>query len=116
VLLTIRLTMVSLLTLMMASRLAAAPDDAPAFSSVLELEQGFRLLYEQKFTEARAIFQQWASQNLIEPFGQVAIAASWACPRCRKLLTMAITSSPLHKFCWHSPPGARSNKPSLKRT
>ena len=42
----------------------------PAFSSIPELEQGYRLLYMQKFPEARDIFQKWAADNPEEPFGQ----------------------------------------------
>jgi len=49
----------------------------PAFSSVPELKSGFRLLYEQKFPEARVIFEEWAAKNPTEPFGQVSIAASY---------------------------------------
>jgi hypothetical protein len=57
-----------------------APGDTPhtpAFTSVPELEQGFRLLYEQKFVEARSIFEKWAAANPNEPFGQMCIAASY---------------------------------------
>ena len=50
---------------------------SPAFSSVPELKNGFDLLYEQKFPEARQIFEDWAAKNPSEPFGQVAIAASF---------------------------------------
>jgi tetratricopeptide (TPR) repeat protein len=50
---------------------------SPAFSSVPELKNGFNLLYEQKFPEARKIFEDWAAKNPTEPFGQVAIAASF---------------------------------------
>ena len=49
----------------------------PAFSSVPELERGYHLLYEQKFPEARAVFQEWAEQHPDEPFGQVSVAASY---------------------------------------
>jgi hypothetical protein len=49
----------------------------PAFSSTPELEQGYRLLYQQKFAEARQIFQTWADQNPTEPFGQVSLAATY---------------------------------------
>jgi len=49
----------------------------PAFSSVPELKNGYNLLYEQKFPEARAIFEEWAAKNPAEPFGQVSIAASY---------------------------------------
>src|SRR5690242_13403028 len=49
----------------------------PAFSSVPELKAGYQLLYEQKFPEARAAFEEWAAKNPTEPFGQVSIAASY---------------------------------------
>src|ERR1700756_5010907 len=49
----------------------------PAFSSIPELKNGYQLLYEQKFPEARAIFEEWAEKNPTEPFGQVSIAASY---------------------------------------
>ncbi|HET6931103.1 MAG TPA: hypothetical protein VFI45_12340 [Candidatus Acidoferrum sp.] len=49
----------------------------PAFSSVPELKKGYQLLYEQKFLEARAVFEEWAAKNPTEPFGQVSIAASY---------------------------------------
>lgn len=57
-------------------RVSAAPT-GPAFSSVPELEEGYRLLYTQKFPEARETFQKWAADNPDEPFGQVSIAASY---------------------------------------
>ncbi len=62
-----------------SSAQAAAPPtpDTPAFSSVPELEDGFHNLYIQKFPEAREIFQKWANDHPEEPFGQVAIAASY---------------------------------------
>ena len=49
----------------------------PAFVSVPELSSGFRQLYIQKFPEGRAQFEAWESQHPEEPFGQVAIAASY---------------------------------------
>jgi hypothetical protein len=49
----------------------------PAFSSVPELKNGYNLLYEQKFPEARATFEEWAAKHPTEPFGQVSIAASY---------------------------------------
>lgn len=49
----------------------------PAFSSVPELKAGYQLLYEQKFPEARVVFEEWAAKNPTEPFGQVSIAASY---------------------------------------
>src|SRR5215468_10731976 len=50
---------------------------SPAFSSVPELKEGYNLLYEQKFPEARKVFEDWAANNPTEPFGQVSIAASY---------------------------------------
>ncbi len=50
---------------------------SPAFTTVPELSAGFDLLYRQKFDEARETFTFWESQNPQEPFGQVAIAASY---------------------------------------
>jgi len=49
----------------------------PAFSSVPELKNGYQLLYEQKFPEARVVFEEWAAKNPTEPFGQVSLAASY---------------------------------------
>ena len=51
--------------------------NSPGLSSVPELEQGYRLLYEQKFADARVVFQKWVDANPEEPFGQVSIAASY---------------------------------------
>lgn len=51
--------------------------DSPAFTTVPELRAGFDLLYEQRFAEARETFANWASRHPDEPFGQVAIAASY---------------------------------------
>src|ERR1700756_1673639 len=49
----------------------------PAFGSDPELKNGYQLLYEQKFPEARVVFEEWAAKNPAEPFGQVSIAASF---------------------------------------
>jgi hypothetical protein len=55
-----------------------APDaDSPAFTTVPELSAGFDLLYQQKFGEAREAFANWKSRNPEEPFGEVAVAASY---------------------------------------
>src|ERR1700756_2856574 len=55
-----------------------APDfDSPSFTTVPELSAGFDLLYEQKFAEAREGFANWESRNPQQPFGEVAIAASY---------------------------------------
>jgi hypothetical protein len=53
------------------------PDHAPAFTAVPELSAGFDLLYEQKFAEAREAFASWESRNPEDPFGEVAVAASY---------------------------------------
>ena len=50
---------------------------SPAFTTVPELSAGFDLLYEQRFAEAREVFTSWESRNPDEPFGEVAIAASY---------------------------------------
>jgi hypothetical protein len=56
---------------------AEAIDETPAFMSVPELMASFRLLYIQKFPEARAQFTAWESQHPGEPFGEVCVAASY---------------------------------------
>jgi tetratricopeptide (TPR) repeat protein len=50
---------------------------SPAFTVVPELTAGFDLLYEQKFAEAREAFANWESRNPEDPFGEVAVAASY---------------------------------------
>ena len=51
--------------------------DSPAFKTVPELASGFHLLYSQDFQQAREKFDNWESQHPEEPFGQVAVAASY---------------------------------------
>ena len=51
--------------------------ESPAFTTVPELSAGFDLLYEQRFAEAREAFASWESLNPEEPFGEVAVAASY---------------------------------------
>ena len=51
--------------------------DSPAFTTEPELSAGFDLLYEQEFAEARQVFTSWESRNLEDPFGEVAVAASY---------------------------------------
>ena len=67
----------SLVGLTLFSQGTAADSLGPAFSSVPELEEGYHLLYVQKFPEARAIFQKWIEEHPTEPFGQVSLAASY---------------------------------------
>jgi hypothetical protein len=51
--------------------------ESPAFTTVPELSAGFDLLYQQRFAEARKAFASWESRNPEEPFGEVAVAASY---------------------------------------
>lgn len=60
-----------------ASARAGEDGKTPAFRAVPELSSGFHQLYAQDFPEARATFTQWESQNPEEPFGEIAIAASY---------------------------------------
>jgi len=53
------------------------PGSTPAFYPVPELMTGFNLLYQQKFAEARGTFNDWRSRNPEEPFGEIALAASY---------------------------------------
>lgn len=50
---------------------------SPAFKPVPELTAGFYLLYGQKFPEGRQKFTDWESQRPNDPFGEVALAASY---------------------------------------
>src|ERR1700688_2367515 len=48
-----------------------------AFTEVPELKEGFRLLYVQKYPEAREKFSAWTSAHPADPFGFMAKAASY---------------------------------------
>src|SRR6266436_5329275 len=50
---------------------------SPSFTTDAELSAGFDLLYQQKFAEAREGFANWESRNPEQPFGEVAVAASY---------------------------------------
>ena len=68
------------LLLFTAAACPARPDEvakSPAFATVAELSSGFHSLYAQNFPEAREKFNNWESQHPEEPFGQVALAASY---------------------------------------
>lgn len=65
------------LTAVFAQVRPVAETESPAFSSVPELQSGFRLLYIQKFPEARAQFKAWEAQHPGEPFGEACAAASY---------------------------------------
>jgi hypothetical protein len=70
---------VALLLLASAASLAR-PDEiakTPAFTNVPELASGFQALYVQNFTGAREKFAGWQARHPDEPFGQVAVAASY---------------------------------------
>jgi len=58
---------------------AQKPSDGSdsAFTEVPELKEGFRLLYVQKYSEAREKFSGWTSAHPEDPFGFVATAASY---------------------------------------
>src|SRR3974377_2372736 len=77
----LRFSKVLILMLLLSPAMGFAAEvpsgDAPAFTAVPELSAGFDLLYEQKFAEARQIFASWESRNLEDPFGEVAVAASY---------------------------------------
>jgi hypothetical protein len=68
-------------TVLLAPAIIAAQETSvgstPAFYPVPELMAGFNLLYQQKFTQARETFGDWQSHNPEEPFGEVAVAASY---------------------------------------
>jgi hypothetical protein len=49
----------------------------PAFTAIPELTDGFHALYAQNFTGAREKFSEWETQHPEEPFGEVAVAASY---------------------------------------
>jgi len=60
------------------SNAQTAPDGSDsAFTEVPELKEGFRLLYVQKYPEAREKFSAWTSEHPADPFGFVATAASY---------------------------------------
>ncbi len=60
------------------SRAQTARDGSDsAFTDVPDLKEGFRLLYVQKYPEAREEFSGWTSVHPEDPFGFVATAASY---------------------------------------
>ena len=56
---------------------AAAAPATPAFYPVPELMSGFHQLYDQKFQQARETFNHWHANHPEEPFGEVAVGASF---------------------------------------
>ena len=77
----LRFSKVLILMLLLSPSMGFAVDVpsgvAPAFSAVPVLNAGFDLLYVVKFAEARQVFTSWESRNLEDPFGEVAVAASY---------------------------------------
>jgi hypothetical protein len=71
------LTLLLLMSPVIGFARGAPNGDSPAFTPVPELNAGFDLLYVQKFAEARQIFASWESRNQEDPFGEVAMAASY---------------------------------------
>jgi hypothetical protein len=71
---------------------ASAKQDgpSPAFTSVPELSAGFNSFYAQNFSEARKTFNDWESQHPEEPFGEIAVAASYL---YEELLEQGVLSS-----------------------
>jgi hypothetical protein len=61
----------------MSSAQTAIDGSDSAFTEVPELKEGFRLLYVQKYPEAREKFSAWTSEHPADPFGFVATAASF---------------------------------------
>jgi hypothetical protein len=59
------------------ARAAGDIPSGPAFVTDPELARCFHELYAQHFSEARAIFAHWESAHQEDPFGQVAVAASY---------------------------------------
>jgi hypothetical protein len=66
-----------LLAAAVSSARREADANSPAFTNVPELTSGFHSLYLQNFVEAREKFSGWKSQHPDEPFGEVAVAASY---------------------------------------
>jgi hypothetical protein len=56
---------------------AGSASPGPAFTTDPEMARGFHELYAQHFSEARIIFTNWESGHSEDPFGQVAVAASY---------------------------------------
>ncbi|MEQ1474693.1 MAG: hypothetical protein ABLQ96_12765, partial [Candidatus Acidiferrum sp.] len=56
---------------------AADGAGTPAFTPIPELTDGFHALYAQNFAGAREKFAGWEAEHPSEPFGEVAVAASY---------------------------------------
>jgi hypothetical protein len=71
------LTLALLLTPLVGLAREVPAADSPAFTIVPERTAGFDLLYEQKFADAREAFANWQTRNPEDPFGEIAVAASY---------------------------------------
>jgi hypothetical protein len=71
------LALVFLLAPSLSCAQAAADGSDSAFTDIPELQEGFRLLYVQRYPEAREKFAAWTSEHPADPFGFVATAASY---------------------------------------
>jgi hypothetical protein len=75
--------------------------DPPAFTAVPELSIGFDLRYVQKFAKARQIFESGGSRNQENPFGEVAVAASYLFEECENWGS-PVSVTLLRNFCFLS--------------
>jgi len=66
-----------LLTAAICPAVAHQDGGSPAFMAVPELSAGFHSLYAQNFSGAREQFDGWELRHPEEPFGEVAVAASY---------------------------------------
>jgi hypothetical protein len=69
--------LVILLTPVFSCAQEASDGSDSAFTEVPQMKEGFRLLYVQKYPEAREKFSAWTSEHPADPFGFVATAASY---------------------------------------
>jgi hypothetical protein len=69
--------LVFLLTPFFSCAQKASDGSDSAFTEEPEMKEGFRLLYVQKYPEAREKFSAWTSEHPADPFGFVATAASY---------------------------------------
>ena len=64
--------------LLLAAPLAPSPDSGGAALHLdRDMEAGYRLLYEQRFSEARERFAAWSAGHPGDPFGDVSLAAAY---------------------------------------
>lgn len=71
-----------LIALLLCSALIATGQTPPEAFHVPELDEGFRLLYQLKPTEAHAQFQAWQKAHPEDPLGSAAEAAAYLFEEC----------------------------------